>query len=184
MAASGDRLAVGAPHVGKRNQPGKHEQQGLVVVYRREGDGFRRQVELEEPDATELQHFGNSVALEGSTLAVSSNRRITVYSELDGAWRESARIQLPPAFGTTLRGATLALGGGRLAIGLHRLDEMGCVLLYEKRGDAWVLERTVTAPDGTKGDWFGYAVALSDKRLVVGTPIAFDRAGAAYVLEF
>lgn len=174
VAASGDVLVVGAPYSGKLSE------QGVVVVFRRDKVGFKPVADLLETEAAESQHFGSTVAVAGATLVATSEKQISVYTESDGAWRESARF-VPPVT-TGLADAALALAGDRLAVGFH-LVEAGRVLLYRKQGQSWVLERTVTAPDGKNEDWFGHTVALSEKRLVVGAPLAGERTGAAYVLE-
>ncbi len=177
IAASSDFVVVGAPNVGKLSE------QGLVFVYRRDKDkgGLSQPAELSEPGAGEGQHFGSSVAVSKTTLAVTSEKQVSVFSESGGEWKEAQR--LTPPVTTGLATAALALTDERLAIGFYLVDA-GRVLLYRKAEGQWKLERTVTAADGKNEDWFGYAVALSDKRLVVGAPLASERTGAAYALGF
>lgn len=173
VAALGDTIVVGAP------LSGKLAEQGVVVVYARDKAGFKPQVELTETEGAESQHFGSSVALAPNALAVTSDKQISLFERVDGAWKESAR--LAPPVTTGLADAALSLTDDALAVGLHLVDA-GRVLLYKKKDGSWKLERTVRAPDGKNEDWFGYSVALSGQRLVVGAPIAAERTGAAYVL--
>lgn len=174
VSAAGDLIVVGAPFSGKLSE------QGLVYVYRRGKTGFAQQAELAETGAAETQHFGSSVAVAKATLAATSDKQISLFAESDGTWKESARITPPVVTG--LADAALALTDDLLAVGFHLVDA-GRVLLYRKRDGGWKLDRTVTAPDGKNEDWFGYSVALSEKRLVVGAPLVAERTGAAYVLE-
>ncbi|MBE7485094.1 MAG: FG-GAP repeat protein [Polyangiaceae bacterium] len=174
ISASGDLVVVGAPYSGKLNE------QGLVIVYRRGKAGFEQVAELVETEAAETQHFGSTVTVAGTTLAATSDKQISLFSETDGAWKESARFT--PPLTTGLADAALALGDGLLAVGFP-LVEAGRVLLYKKRDGGWKLERTVTAPDGKNEDWFGYSLAISNERLVIGAPLVAERTGAAYVLR-
>ncbi|MFO0570047.1 MAG: hypothetical protein U0263_30670 [Polyangiaceae bacterium] len=172
IAGSGDWVFVGS------ELSGKLEEQGSVQVYRRGKTGFVLEPELSEKDAAESQHFGGSVAVLGSTLAVTSDKQVTVFTLTDGKWQESARFTPPIATG--LGGAALAVSEDRIAIGFH-LIEAGRVLVYRRQGSEWKLEKTVSAPDGKNEDWFGYSLALSPGRLVVGAPLAAERTGAVYV---
>lgn len=175
IAAGGDWVVAGAPYSGKLSE------QGLVFVYRRDKGGLVQAAELVEADAAETNHFGSSVAVAKTTLVASSEKQISVFTESGGQWKAAQRITPPVTTG--LADAALALTDDRLAIGFHLVDA-GRVLLYEKRGGEWKLARTVTAPNGKNEDWFGYSLALSDKRLVIGAPLANERTGAAYVLGF
>ncbi|MCC6901650.1 MAG: hypothetical protein IT377_21945 [Polyangiaceae bacterium] len=174
MAASGDLVVAGAPYSGKLSE------QGLAFVYRRDKGALTQVAELVEPDAAETNHFGSSVAVGKATVVASSEKQLTVFTESGGQWKLAQRFTPPVTTG--LADAPLALSDDRLAVGFHLVDA-GRVLLYKRQNGEWKLERTVTAPDGKNEDWFGYSVALSDKHLVIGAPLAAERAGAAYLLK-
>jgi hypothetical protein len=172
IAGSGDSLAIGYQFAGKA------EEHGIVHTFGRADKGFKKTGSLVESTPGNEQHFGGSLIAGPKSLAVASEKQITIFEEKDGSWKESARITPPMVTG--LADCGLALDKDVLAIGLP-LENEGRVLLYKKSGSDWKHVRTLSAPDGKKDDWFGYSLALGPKILVIGAPIKDDNAGAVYV---
>lgn len=118
-----------------------------------------------------------------------------------------AAMTAPCAFGqlptSTLRaevghdwddfGHSIALEDGRLLVGAPNHTEVGdgtgAAHLYERGAHGWKLTATLTAPDGTPGNVFGYSVAFSSGRALVGAygagPVSGHGLewGNAYVFE-
>jgi hypothetical protein len=172
LAAAGDVIAVGAQNSGK-------DEAGVVHVYSRGEHGFKEDQKLTESPPGEKQHFGGGVAVGPDAVAVTSEQRVSLFRKKDGKWQAAGSVT--PPITTALADAGLALGEHVLVIGLPRVDE-GRVLVYREQNGDWKLERTLTAPDGQKDDWFGYSLALDGKLLVIGAPLKADRAGALYTV--
>jgi hypothetical protein len=158
LSIDGDWMVVGAPR--------KHEArcfQGAVYVFRHDGSQWVQQQKLLAPDAAAEDHFGFSVALSGSFLAVtkpgpflSKTFLQEVYLfEYDGiTWKLDRKLH--PSSGSAEEdfAAHVALDGRRLwvgapgAKGLHPLDELGATYAYDVHGLALAASaRTVAAGD-------------------------------------
>jgi hypothetical protein len=129
--------------------------------------------------------FGESLAADGSWLAVSATRHdasgadagaVWVYQREGPYWRNPQKL-LPGMGSDGMRfGESLALAEGVLAIGAPGAAPAGAVLLYRVVDGVWQLDETVVNPTPADGDRFGDAVAVDATRLLVGDP--FDDAGA------
>jgi RHS repeat-associated protein/uncharacterized repeat protein (TIGR01451 family) len=81
-------------------------------------------------------------------------------------------------------GASVAVSGDTVAVGApydgDKGFESGSVYVYVRQGDTWSLQAKLVASDGSAGDNFGCAVAISDDTLVIGAASA-ESQGAVYV---
>lgn len=88
-------------------------------------------------------------------------------------------------YGVALEGTTMAIGAPFADIGANA--NQGAVYIFEQVGGAWQQVQKLTAADGTANDLFGWSVAMSGDRLVVGAEEANvdfnDAQGAAYIFE-
>ena len=150
-------------------------------------------------------YFGRSVALsdDGTTLAVGayhedsdgtieSNNNATaagavyVFTSV-GGWQQQAYVKAPTPAAYDWFGFSVALSadGSTLAVGAPQLSTSnGVVYIYTRSGSTWTFQKAVTG--GASGDYFGYAVALSDDGsvLAVGAPhesTTTPYSGALYV---
>jgi hypothetical protein len=60
----------------------------------------------------------------------------------------------------------------------------GAAYVFVHRDGSWKVQQKLVAPDGASGDWFGSALAINGRTLVVGARYdgaTFFQAGAAYV---
>lgn len=145
------------------------------------------------PSDPDTVAFGESVALDGDTAAVSDQRssgsKVFLF-ERDaggpGAWGEVAQVEDPGGglFGSFF-GAGVAIDGDRLAVISFEdrgLDQ-GVAYLFERDAGgpgAWGLVATLTAAEP---EWF-WEVVLDGDVLVVGSSNAGDdHEGAAFVFE-
>ncbi len=198
LAASGDRLVVGAHD----DDAGDHT--GAVYVFERDGAGWVEKAKLLASDAAAEQFFGWSVAIDGDRLVVGAPGSsdagdlsgAAYVFEWDGlAWRETAKLVASDASRDDVFGWSVAIDGDWLAVGLpwddHGWDDFyrganaGSVFVFHWDGVSWT-EAKLAASDGGFKEQFGYSLALSGTRLVVGAfgdSDADTRAGAVYVFE-
>lgn len=168
VALSGNTLVVGAP---------SHDQgAGSVFVYVREGSGWRQEAAL-SPGVG--RSFGSEVAVFGDRIAVCSDvgHRVYTYWRQDGVWAEEAKIERRrDGFGNAL-----ALTRDQLLVGAFGQDtpagvHAGAVFVYTAGFAGWNLEQRLVASDASDGDRFGWALAVHDSTLIVGS-IGDDHAG-------
>jgi hypothetical protein len=189
VAVQGDVAVIGAP---------KHsysDNQGAVYVYRFDGVTWQLEEQLTASDATNQQHFGTSIELEGSCMVIGapstggSNSSAYVFEHDGNSWIEQQKIVASVASGHFAR--AMSLEGDVLIIGAAQGDgaafRSGIAFVYRHDGSSWIEEEILQASDGAYLDFFGVAVALSDNRVLIGahrkSDIAPD-AGAVYEFQY
>ena len=85
-------------------------------------------------------------------------------------------------------GRAVAISGDRAIIGAYYDDDngsnSGSAYIFERgAGGTWTETEKLLAGDGTAGDHFGGAVAISGDWAIVGAPRAAGDSGAAYIFE-
>ncbi|TGK17989.1 hypothetical protein EHO61_11050 [Leptospira fluminis] len=153
LAVSGDTVVVGAPYedsnsssilsgsdLSSTNDSGTDT--GAAYVYVRNGSSWTHQAYLKAPNVYNQSYFGNSVAIDGNTIAVGSRS-------------ES---------GTT----TSITNGQDLSATNHSGNGNGAVYVFVKNGGNWSHQAYLKAPNTANLDTFGNSVAISGDTIVVG----------------
>ena len=198
-AISGDTIVVGSfgdTHNGIRS--------GSAYVFVRNGASFIQQQKLLPNDPGEDDEFGNSVAISGDTILVSSFRGILppgtrggnpggsvyVFVRQGGVWTQQQRIVRNGAQARDggLFGSALAIDGDTFIAGEPSATDpsgtyygAGAAYFFTRNNGVWAQQQRISPTENGK---FGYAVALNGGRAVVGTPFASDTAmfdGSAFV---
>lgn len=139
LAAHGDTVLIGDPSASDPPTYGPSSSgNGEAFVFSRTGSGWVETARLVSPAQDDYDHFGEAVALDGTTLAI-------------GAPGEDSAPN-----GTTADPAD------------DSLTDSGAVLVLRRHaGDTWLHEALIKAPNADAGDGFGAAVALSGDTLAV-----------------
>jgi len=171
--------------VGVRGADGAALNMGAVDTFDLKDGAWTFLERLQPAGLSAGDQFGESLAADGSWLAVSATRHdasgadagaVWVYQREGPYWRNPQKL-LPGMGSDGMRfGESLALAEGVLAIGAPGAAPAGAVLLYRVVDGVWQLDETVVNPTPADGDRFGDAVAVDATRLLVGDP--FDDAGA------
>jgi trimeric autotransporter adhesin len=133
VAISGDTIAVSAPQEEGFEDVGE----GAVYIFVREGTSWSQQAHLKASNA-EFDRFGQSLALDGDTLAVGAPQEDSAATGIDGNQADNS-----------------AAGSG-------------AVYLFERDGASWSQAAYVKASNTGAGDLFGWSVALDGDTLAVG----------------
>ena len=146
VAIDGDHLAVGSNPGGGRGAPGS------VYVYERSAEGWGVPQRLEADSPTSAYGFGESLAIDGSTLAISAigdnqikadglfetrtryqTGSVYIYQRAEGPWAQSQRLfNTSAAAGEGLGGMPVALNMDTLVFGTPRArgwDPLGSLVL-------------------------------------------------------
>jgi len=167
----GDWVVVGAPH-------SETIENGRVYVYHDSGGSWSLDATLHgEPTMMDVNRFGQSVSLDGDTLAVGSpgrpamgsNAHVHVFRRIGSSWNEVAEFERPSQYSGCFFGWNVALAGSDLIVGVpcffsHNQD--GGVLTYEEAGGTWSSDQGVY-PQGESSS-FGAEVHLGHDLLWVG----------------
>jgi len=142
-------------------------------------------------DGAASDYFGESVSLDGDTLAVgvsgddvganANQGSVRVFVRSGGVWSLQATLTAADGAFNDEFGESVSLSGDTLAVGVAQDDvganiDQGSVRVFVRSGGVWSLQATLTAADGAVNDLFGESVSLSGDTLAVG--VAQDDVGA------
>ena len=151
--------------------------------------------------STSGHSFGQSVALEGSTLVVgqscassgtadSCSGAVFVYSRSGTSWKLAERLVASDLKSLTYLGDAVSVGGNTVAAGAPRSSDAGLssgsAYLFTGNGGTWKQQQKLAV--GQKGDKFASSVSLEGDTLLAGashhTPTGKGQgAGAVYVFQ-
>jgi len=191
VSISGTTIAAGAP---EDDQNGAYS--GSVSVF--------RDLSLEQtiygylPGASDL--FGNSVSLDGDTLAVGApgfdtsgktdDGMVVVFTRSGTTWSyvASGLVYAPDGVSGDRFGDTVALSGNWLAVGSPgRQTSRGAVYIFQWSGSAWTYVKTFVSPVTSDTNYAEDSMQMAGEWLVVGAEIrnySFTRDGVAYVYRY
>ena len=194
LAINNNTLFVGAP---MHDSFGVNA--GAVYVFAFDGLSWVQRQKLIGADTVPGDRFGSALALNDNWLAVSAPLHSSpggpggaVYLfQFDGvSWVQRYKVGAPDTIAGDRFGSALALDDGWLAVSapLHRFvgSASGAVYLFEFNGTAWAQRQKLVASDTAGSDQFGSALALENRRLVVGAPLHNSNgpaSGAVYIFE-
>ena len=185
LDVEGDLLAIGSSYA-----DGAAANSGTVFLYRRSGNGWDLETQLNASDGATIDYFGNALLVDGGRVAVSSEskRAVYIFEEQPAGWVEVAKVE-PPEF-VQVFGRSFDLDGGTLAVGAPADEQIaqgsGSVRIFEEQPNGWAQVQTLVASDAALGDQFGTAVKLDGDRLFVGALYGdgvVPDSGAVYVFE-
>lgn len=181
---------------------------GTVYAFERVSDGWSQQAILSPNESRQMDMFGNDLALsaDGSTALIADvngvdtdgNRigALYVFTNGEGVWRQQARLTPDDAgVGNVFPSSVAVSSDGTTAISGAWGDSSpngqnaGAAYVFIKTVDSWDQQTKLTPDDGDEGDWFGYAVSMSQdgRRAIIGARHDEDpngqKAGTAYVFE-
>jgi hypothetical protein len=144
--------------------------------------------------------FGLFVALDGDTAIVGApmdddngpgSGSAYVFVRSGGMWREQAKLLASDGQGLDRFGVSVAVTGDTVIVGADDGGGFGTgsAYVFVRSGGTWTEQAKLLASDGSPGDAFGFGVAASGDRALVGAWAAEDpdrpgfTYGAAYVFE-
>jgi LPXTG-site transpeptidase (sortase) family protein len=194
VAMSGDTLVIGADW-----DDDKGASSGSVYVFERSGGVWVLSAKFTAFDGDANDYFGYSVAVDGNIVAVgayfdddngTSSGSVYVFEKSAFNWVLTEKLTASDAAARDNFGNAVAVSDGAIVVGAYYDDDndtnSGSVYVFEKSGGFWQETGKLIASDGSRFDYFGYAVAVSDSVLAVGAQGVADkgsRSGAVYVFE-
>jgi hypothetical protein len=144
--------------------------------------------------------FGNAVAISGDTIVVGAPfahpAAVYVFVKPASGWEDTstfdAKLTEPGGVPNDGFGQSVAISGDTVFAAASQLNSgsKGAVYVYVRPAAGWTstsaFDAKLTAFDGSSGDGFGAALAISDDTLIVGAfnaRVGGSRRGALYVFE-
>jgi len=172
---------------------------GSAYVFVRSGSIWTQQAKLAANDGSAEDRFGTSVSINGDTAVVGSRFGSSasgpntgcayIFHRSGGIWTQQAKLTADDAADSDEFGISASISGDTVAIGSRYGDsdsaaDAGAVYVFERSGTAWALQAKLTAEDAAGSDEFGFSVAVSDDKTIVGAPFDDDSgldSGSAYI---
>ena len=169
VSISGNNLVVSAPMYSGTEPAG-----GAAYVYERSGGAWVSPDTLEPQTPQLAEFFGQSVAIDGTSIVVGAPETSTAYFfELEGStWSFHSAKSITGVVPGDHFGWSVSISD-RVAIcgayGTPDTGDKGCVYVFEKYGEDWIYRPPALAYSKSEnGDSFGYAVAVSGTNAVIG----------------
>ncbi len=208
VGVSGDIIVVGAPREdsnsteinGEDGNDDAHDS-GAAYVFVRDADDWRQQAYLKAPNTDVWDSFGGSVAVDETTIVVGAYRddrgflspknpvddpddvgAAHVFRTAGGRWFHAAYLKPPSTVGVLWFGYSVAISEDLIVVGAPHAggSSGGAAFVYRLRSDGWRFEAILSGTGVKDGDAFGTAVAISNRKIVVGAP-GHDGSGAAFI---
>ena len=147
------------------------------------------------------EFFGASVSIDGdyalAGMPFDGDSRgedvgsVYVFKADGGTWSQQAKLNASDATAGDFFGIDVAIEGDLAVISAAGDDDLGdrsgAAYIFRFNGARWIQEAKLRARDGSSGDQFGSAVAISGNRVLIGAYTENangDNAGAAYVFRY
>ena len=194
VAISGETIVVGA-----LLDDDAGSDSGSAYVFVRDGTAWSQQVKLAASDAAGGDWFGWAVGISGEIIVVgaygdddagSDSGSAYVFVREGTVWNQQAKLTASDAASGDQFGSSVAISGETIVVGAYLDDHLsgtdhGSAYVFVRAGIVWGEQQKLTASDATRGDWFGYAVAISGETIVVSAPLddtsPRNNHGSAYV---
>jgi len=184
-SVDGTQAAIGAPHA--YLSQGTQPQAGEVFVYTKSGPQWSQSAAITAPLPVTDGEFGESVALNGTTLVVgapgdwisgANTQPGTVYgfTQVGSSWYLQNAVQPANVGVHDLFGFSVATAGHTMIAGAPNNSDNGAnagkAWIYVlSNNTSWVETQPISPTDAAAGAQFGYTVAaISDNEVLVGAP--------------
>jgi len=207
-AAAGDAfgssvsVSAGTAVVGAPGDDGGVLDTGSVYVFVRSGTTWTQQQKLLS-DGAAGDALGSSVSISGDTAVGGAPGNdgpggahagsAYVFVRAGATWSLQQQLFASDGSADDNLGGSVSIAGNILAAGAAHDDtaggaDAGSAYVFVRSGAAWTEQPQLVAPDGTAGDAFGFAVAVSGNRVAAGAPQAdgsqgTPTAGSAHVFS-
>jgi MYXO-CTERM domain-containing protein len=195
----GGRVAISGSTVLVGDQPFGSNPSGAAYVFERTGTTFSAGQRLTPSRIAPGAFFGAGIALAGDQAVVTAylglrNGDRDAYLFVRGAtgWVEKTRLTPPAAAPDDFGFAAAVTDDRAFVVALQPTSAagdvgVGAVHSFERTGSTWTEGALITSSDDQPVDAFGWSIAASKRRLVVGAPLTDlapgHQQGAAYIFE-
>lgn len=177
VAVAGTTIVVGADN---------HDNTGVAYVFTRDSSGWHQSAELAGAGDRPGSGFGYSVAMGVGTIVVGAPMPVLgtgtayVFTQDRRGWHQVAELRAKDAPVDGFFGFSVAASGPVAVVGdPGDMGGAGRVYVFSTASGGWGQTAELAGRDTQAGDNFGFSVAGSAGRVLVGAP--WHRAGAAYV---
>ncbi len=177
LALEGDTLVVGAPNYSRA----PFNYQGAAYVFVHDAQGWHYQQTLRESTQQSDGHFGAVIALNQSTLAISSDRRwygnlygagaVYLFGRSGGQWQHQQEITAPVPVQHGNFGSSLLLLDDELFVGASgETLQAGAAYVFARESALWTPRQRLVPMVSNELDLFGTQIAGHANRVLISSP--------------
>ncbi len=185
IAIDGDTLAVGV----RQDDTAAGNDAGSAYVFTRTGTDWTQQQQLFFADEAQFDFFGDSIAIDGNTIAVgvpgedpggvTASGAVAIFTGAGDNWTQSQELTAPAPALNDQFGFSLDIEGTSIIVGapsnLQGATNTGAAYVYTSAAGVWSLDQELVPSQPVASDEFANAVAISGGTALVGAP-AIDTA--------
>ncbi|WP_026775628.1 Ig-like domain-containing protein [Polaribacter sp. Hel_I_88] len=171
VSISGDKAIVGAP-----DDDDNGSNSGSAYVFSFVNNNWVEEAKLTASDGAADDYFGWSVTISGNRAVIGARLAdgyigaAYVFSFVNNSWVEEAKLTASDGTSGDYFGASSAFSGDRVIVGAYNANTFfGAAYIFNYVNNSWVQEAKLTASDGASSDNFGYSVAISGDKAIVGS---------------
>lgn len=201
VAISGNTIVVGAAN--PSNFSNQAAGPGAAYVFVKPANGWTDATEnakLTASDGVNGDAFGNSVAINGNTVAVGAifandsqgdnfAGKAYVFVKPSSGWsgglNQTAELTATDSGLLSYMGCSVAVSGNTVVTGSYGQNNFqGSAYVFVEPAGGWTnMTQTaeLTTSNGKASDFFGFSVSISGNTVVAGAPSAANTYGAAYI---
>jgi hypothetical protein len=181
VAISGNFAVIGSDG----DLVGGNSNQGSASVYEFDGEKWVLRQKLTDPAGNSGDNFGKTVAISGNYLVIgspgddvganSNQGSACVFRYTGTDWVFLQKLTDATGGATNNFGSSVSISGNFLIAGSPNdnialnLDQ-GSISIFQFNGSSWVLKQKISDATGATDDNFGYSVAISGGKIIVGAP--------------
>jgi hypothetical protein len=173
-------------------------EKGAAYVYVNKGGRWTYQDTLVASDSADGDYFGQSVALQGSFLAIGARNTagpggahaggFYLFRQSGNDWTEVTKVTPAGGKDDDQYGFAVAMHGDTVVVTARRADpaglkNAGAAYVYSLKGDSVSLITQLTPGDASSGDEFGQSVAFAGDVIAVGAWKDDSRQGSIYLFR-
>ena len=162
---------------------------GAAYAFEYDGTTWVARNKLRAMGGVAGDNFGWAVAVSGDRAFVTAPGdgvgSVYAFVWTGAAWAQRARLVPQGTLGGTF-GLSAAMSGDRAIVGMSSdvgTTVRGTAFVYHASGTTWTQQPQLFASDGVPGDNFGFSVAISGDRALVGAFADDSFRGSAYVYD-
>lgn len=200
IALSGNVAVIGAPY----NDNNNGDKAGAAYVFEYDGFDWDAVQKLKASDGTELDHFGEAVAISGDVMLIgmpddgihgngTGAAYVFRFDAGSGSWIEEQKLVASDGEDGDDFGESVSIDGDIALIGAKKDGEnyiqSGSVYMFrfDSGSGSWTEEQKIPSPNGNWSVWFGFSVSVSGEAALIGAQQDGDgpvHGGAAYVFRY
>ncbi len=171
--------------------------QGAVYAFTLSDGSWTQTQKIISNDGQAFDNFGYSLGLHGTTALIGADgatvgsqdfqgKAYVFNQSSNGAWAQGQTLVASDGGIGDVFGYSIAFDGSTAVIGAYGNNGFqGAAYVFGLTGSTWNQSQKLIAADGAGNTYFGYATALSDSTLLIGSwganPGGVDTQGAAYI---